>query len=466
MHKDLKQKGNFADLINSTVDEYSGVLIVDKNGIIVHVSAKFSEYLFGVSSEEVEGKNIQEFNQQTELIEVINTGIPQFGRIWRVNGQQLVVSRFPIAKNGEIQGAISTIIFRRLDEAHDLMHQMLGEDEQLDYYKKEVKRLWGAKYSFDSIIGNSLAIIEAKRQAWDIAATRSPVLINGETGTGKELFAHAIHQDSPQKDGPFVVVNCAGIPANLVESELFGYDAGAFTGARKEGKPGKFELAHTGSIFLDEISELPIYMQAKLLRVLQEHEIERVGGTSVVPVHVRVISATNRDLAEMVSKAEFREDLYYRLNVFSVNIPALRERLEDISTISHHYVTRFNEEVGTKIRGISDEAIELMISYDWPGNVRELKSTIERACLDAKMGLIKPENLYYIKHRFINDDDKGNMTLKEARMKAERDLILKTLRKTGGNKKYACEIMNINRTSFYKKLRELDLEDQIRAIDN
>ena len=213
------------------------------------------------------------------------------------------------------------------------------------------------------------------------------------------MFAHAIHLDSPYRDGPFITVNCAAIPDNLVESELFGYEEGAFTGARRGGKPGKFELAQNGTIFLDEVGELPLNVQAVLLRVLQEKEIERVGGTSLIPLNVRVISATNRDLESKVRQGKFREDLYYRLNVFSVHIPPLKARMEDIPALAHHFISRFNQEMGTSITGLTSQALQILMSYHWPGNVRELKSTIERACLEAKMGLIRPENLYYITDR-------------------------------------------------------------------
>lgn len=446
--------------IIETFDEFGGILVIDREGYILHVGSRFAEFHLGSNPDEAVGKKLENYVPDSELFEVMKTGIPRIGKAWNRNGQTLVVSRLPIFQDGKIVGAIGVTIFRRLEEALDFAHRIIGVDGQLDFYKEEVKRLWGAKYSFDSIFGSSLAIVEAKRKAWDIATTHLPVLLTGATGTGKELFAHAIHLDSPKKDGPFVAVNCAGIPDNLVESELFGYEAGAFTGARKGGKPGKFELANGGTLFLDEVSELPLHMQAKLLRVLQESEIERVGGTSVIPIKVRIISATNVDLEDQVAKGKFREDLYYRLNVFSVRIPSLQERTEDISSLSYYFIMKFNQEVGTKVTGLSDEAQRLLISYEWPGNVRELKNTIERACLDAKMGLIKPDNLYYITDKLgYKKEIKsiGPLTLKEASMQAEKELILKALETTHGNKKQACELLNINRTSFYNKLKELGI---------
>ncbi|MEA1960839.1 MAG: sigma 54-interacting transcriptional regulator [Bacillota bacterium] len=463
MTNDRHSMDSLFEIIDQTLDDFSGMLIVDKKGQVIYASPSFSEYLFDLDPVAVMGKDIEELSPGSGLLEVLNTGIPQLGKIWEIRGHKMVVSRYPIVKD-RIIGAMSLIQFRRLEDSFDLVEQLTEHHEHLDYYKQELKQLWCAKYSFDSILGNSFAIMEAKRKAWDIAITHSPVLVTGETGTGKELFAQAIHQDSPQKDGPFVAVNCAGIPENLMESELFGYEEGAFTGARRGGKPGKFELSNSGTIFLDEISELPLYMQAKLLRVLQEHEVERVGGNGITPVNSRVISATNRDLEAMVREGSFREDLYYRLNVFHVRVPALRERVEDISTISHHFIAAFNREIGTRVSGMDERALHMMMKYRWPGNVRELKSTIERACLDTKMGFIKLSHLYYIKDQMENSDDRGSdtqLSLKTIRMEAERKAILNVLEKTGGNKTLACKLLAVNRTSFYSKLKELGIEDYI-----
>ncbi len=448
---------NFERFANA-MDEFGGLLIIDNQARIVFISPRFSEFLLNVSAEEALGESLPQFLPQSELLNVLQTGIPQYGQVLVRNGRTIVVSMIPLAENGRIVGAMKITIFSRFEDAREFAQRILGTDKQLDYYKEKVKRLWGAKYSFDSIRGNSLAIIEAKRKAWDIAATHSPVLLIGDTGTGKELFAHAIHLDSPYRDGPFITVNCAAIPDNLVESELFGYEEGAFTGARRGGKPGKFELAQNGTIFLDEVGELPLNVQAVLLRVLQEKEIERVGGTSLIPLNVRVISATNRDLESKVRQGKFREDLYYRLNVFSVHIPPLKARMEDIPALAHHFISRFNQEMGTSITGLTSQALQILMSYHWPGNVRELKSTIERACLEAKMSLIRPENLYYITDRLgRNYDHLEGQTLKEVTSQAEKAAIIKALEITGGNKKMACEMLKVNRTTFYAKLKEYGL---------
>lgn len=459
MNNGMTDNRKVMNWITHALDALGGVLIIDNDARIVYISVRYAEYLLGVAAEEAMGKPLQHFLPQSELLTVLRTGIPQQGQVLAVEGHSLVVSMIPVVENGRLMGAMAVTIFSRVDDAREFARRILGTDEQLDYYKEEVKRLWGAKYSFDSIRGNSLAIIEAKRRAWDIATTHSPVLLIGDTGTGKELFAHAIHLDSPYRDGPFISVNCAGIPDNLVESELFGYDDGAFTGAKRGGKPGKFELAQNGTIFLDEVGELPLHVQAVLLRVLQEKEIERVGGTSLIPLKLRVISASNADLEIRVRQGTFREDLYYRLNVFSVRIPPLRSRMEDIPALGHYFISRFNQEVGTAVTGLSSNALEVLMSYHWPGNVRELKSTIERACLEAKMGLIRPENLYYITDRLGHQgDDLKGQSLKQITDQAQKAAIIKALEMTGGNRKLACEILKVNRTTFYAKLKEFGLQ--------
>ena len=327
------------------------------------------------------------------MLEVLNTGKPIIADIWELAGKSQIVSRVPITLNGSIIGAAGFNIFRYLDDAQGFAHRITNMFSELKYYKEEVKRLSSAKYSLASIVGKSDAIVEAKEQVRMVAATSMPVSITGETGTGKELFAHAVHQESSRREYPLIRVNCASIPENLLESELFGYEEGAFTGARKSGKPGKFELAHKGTLFLDEISELSWVAQAGLLRVLQEKELERVGGIDTIAVDVRIISATNLPLRELVSQGKFRKDLFFRLDVFPIHIPPLRERMEDLEPLTEFFINQFNQETGGHIKGISKEAMARLHQYHWPGNVRELNTVIERACIDTGAGIISIDNL-------------------------------------------------------------------------
>jgi transcriptional regulator with PAS, ATPase and Fis domain len=295
------------------------------------------------------------------------------------------------------------------------------------------------------------------------ADKHSSVLITGESGTGKEIFAHAIHHASPRKDGPFIRINCSCFPPQLLESELFGYEGGAFTGAKREGKPGKFELAYKGTIFLDEIGDLPLEIQPKLLRVLEEREVWRLGGTTPRRTDFRIIASTNKNLEEMVKVDRFREDLYFRLNVLVLYIPPLRDRKEDISLLSRSLLAELNSELGTNFE-ISNGTLEALKSYDWPGNVRELRNVLERAIAIAEKGSIELENLplhllhtadHLAQAEGRNTEGLLGLTLG----KTEYDLLTKILKTTGGNKTLSARLLGISRTSLYEKLNKYGIRN-------
>lgn len=445
--------------ISTSLNNWGGVIVTDAQGKIGYISPKLSVDFFGKTVDKAIGRGIEELMPGNGVGAVVDSGKPQVGLTWHTNGRDLLVSCLPIVEGMNTTGAVIIAVALGSEIISPARTGIKNPEVHLERSKEQVTPLSGAKFSFDSIIGNSLAIVQAKRTAWDVAAMRGAVLIIGETGTGKEMFAHAIHKDSSRKDGPFVIINCAAIPENLIESELFGYRSGAFTGAEKGGKPGKFELANRGTVFLDEIGELPMNVQAKFLRVLEAQEIERVGGISTKRINIRVISATNANLEELVKNDKFRMDLYYRLNMFAVKIPPLRERTEDIIALSHHFITKFNQETGLSIKGLSKDALSILMSYHWPGNVRELKSVINKACLGAKSGLILPEHLTHTNPEPMYDYDNPAelQTVKDTICNAERDAIVKALELTGGNKKRACMVLDMNRTTFYKRLKEYGL---------
>lgn len=435
---------------------FEGAIIIDASGQIMLFSEYYANEL-EVKREEIIGKNVLEVFPTTRLMEVIQTGRPLIADRWELLGKGHIVSRIPIEYEGKIIGAVGVSVFSYPKMQH-YISKLSSLSAELSYYKETVKRLSGAKYSMQSIIGQSEAIIEAKEKAHKIADSTAPVILYGETGTGKELFAHAIHQESARRNGPLIRVNCAGIPENLMESEFFGYEEGAFTGAKKGGKPGKFELASKGSIFLDEISQLPYAMQSKLLRVLQEKEYERVGGTEVLKADARVISASNVDLKKLLQQHLFREDLFYRLNVFVIKIPPLRERIGDIPLLAEYFVKQQNIQNGTQVEGISPDAMRLLNNYHWPGNVRELETSIERACLDRHNGIIQIDNLVRFGGGKISDKSTSPLpTLKEARESAEKAAIINAIEMAAGNKQKAADYLGIHRTSLYYKLREYGL---------
>ncbi len=330
------------------------------------------------------------------------------------------------------------------------------ENSSLKRQNRELLKQLKQKYSFENIIGKSPAMKKVFETIELVAPSRANVLIYGESGTGKEMIADAIHHNSPRRDKPYIKVHCAAIPETLLESELFGHEKGAFTGAIAR-KRGRFELANGGTIFLDEIGELSLQMQVKLLRVVQEREFVRVGGEESIKVDVRIISATNKDLREEVKKGNFREDLYYRLNVVSIFVPPLRERKDDIPLLVHKFIEEFSRENNKEIEGITNGALQALMSYNWPGNVRELRNVIESVVVLTKNKVITEEDLPpYI----LSKEEESYLKLPAgiSLQEAEKRLIQFTLENTGGNKTKASEILKIGRKTLHRKIDEYGLK--------
>lgn len=338
--------------------------------------------------------------------------------------------------------------------------------ESLDLFLKQLGHS-NTKYSLDSIVGESTCIRKLKDEIISVARSGSTVLIEGETGSGKELVAHAVHSLSPRSERSFIKVNCSSIPAELMESEFFGYESGSFTGAQKGGKAGKFEKASSGSLFLDEINQLPIQLQPKFLRVLQEQEIERVGAAHSTPIDTRIIAATNIPLAELVARGKFRADLYYRLNVLRLWVPPLRERREDIPAIANHMLTQLNFQLQIQIPYIEDEAMNRLMEYDWPGNVRELHNVIERAMNLSWTEPLQWEHFSGYFRQIENGRGPTHMDterrqasvqpqnwIREKKNTVEKELIIQALRECRGNKSLAARELGISRTILYKKLHQ------------
>jgi transcriptional regulator with PAS, ATPase and Fis domain len=297
-----------------------------------------------------------------------------------------------------------------------------------------------------------------KKEARKAARSRSPVLITGESGTGKELFAQAIHQAGERKLYPFVRVNCAAIPKDLLESELFGYEKGAFTGALPGGKAGKFELAHQGTMFLDEIGDLPLEMQPKLLRVLEDKEFERVGGNKVIRSDFRLITASNQPLEEMLAEGKFRKDLFYRLNVIRLHIPPLRDRREDIVELSHRLLKQLAQEANLPLPSIAGEARRVLVAYGWPGNVRELSNILERSLAAMEGDIIRLQDLpFHIYRRTKGQPGEPTASIREVQHKAEKEAIVYALKSCGNNKTQAARSLGIHRTLLYKKMKKFDI---------
>jgi transcriptional regulator with PAS, ATPase and Fis domain len=325
------------------------MVIIDDQGIIRHFS-KANEPFYGVKAEEAVGRPVREVVPQSGLPEVVRSGKPDFGETFDMNGRKVIVNRYPIKQEGKIIGVVGKMIFHDLKIFLALKHKIRELESAVRRYEQEIREIYQARYSFEDVIGTSEKLKRAKEIAMRLAPSDIPILMTAESGTGKEIFAHAIHQASSRRDRPFIRVNCASIPGELFESELFGYDPGAFTGALKSGKQGKFELAHQGTIFLDEIGDLPLGLQAKLLRVLQEKEIEPLGAPRPKTIDFRVIAATNRDLEERMREGYFRRDLFYRLNVITITLPPLREIKEDIPVLAGHFIMKLRRRIPSEVR--------------------------------------------------------------------------------------------------------------------
>ncbi|BHH85235.1 sigma-54 interaction domain-containing protein [Desulforhopalus sp. 52FAK] len=449
-----KQQLDILHLIFDHID--NGACVVDANGFITHFNSPYGTFL-GVNPKEQIGKHVTEVVENTRLHIVAKTGKTEVSASQPINGQEMIVQRIPVMENGRVIAVYGQVMFKDIKDINTLAAKLSDLRSRVKRYEKELSSLRSTRYTFDSIIGHSQAIEDLKKEANRATKCLLPVLITGESGTGKELFAQAIHSGSRRQNRPFIRVNCAAIPKDLLEAELFGYDRGAFTGAKSSGKKGKFELADQGTIFLDEIGDLPLEMQPKLLRVLEEREFERIGSNKVIRADFRLVAASNQKLKEMVDAGTFRADLYYRLNVIPIEIPPLRERREDIVLLSHHLLEKSLEGSGQQVN-LSSGAEKLLSNHDWPGNVRELSNVVERTLASIDGSEINPSDLpfYLNKGEKIIETAEGSL-LKEVVAKAEKAAISDALKLTGYNKVKAAKILGIHRTLLYKKAQKYSI---------
>jgi PAS domain S-box-containing protein len=443
-------------IFNATQDAIS---VVNREGLGIMINPAYKR-ITGYSEADVIGKPATVDIAQGESVhlKVLSTSKPVRNAQMKVGiaKKDVLVDGAPIMVNDQLVGSVAVI--------HDIS-EIKRLTEELDKAQQIIRTL-EAKYDFKDIIAQSPDMIRVVEQARKAATTPATILLLGESGTGKELFAHAIHNSSQRKHNQFIRVNCAAISDSLLESELFGYSEGAFTGARRGGKKGLFEQASGGTIFLDEIGEISLNLQAKLLRVLQEREIVRVGDAKSVPVDVRIIAATNIDLEEAVAAGKFREDLYYRIRVFPLYIPPLRERREEIPALARHLLRKFNQEYGRVVEDIAPEALELLQEYSWPGNVRELENILGRAIINMRINetWIRPVHLpQFFPHTprhipvastFLGQ---GSKTLKDATAEFERDYLRRVLEAHQGNKTKAAAQLGISLRSLYYKIERYGL---------
>lgn len=470
-------------LLNTVLDIDFGIIVVNSKGIITFVNKAYADF-FNKPPEDMIGKFVDDAYENSEpskLPHVLATGKPTIGDVFYLNGRNVISNRFPLYKEGKVVGAVGKVIFKDVQEFNNVYARI---NKGSSSGKAATDKHALIKYDINNIIGNSPQMIDLKEAVYKIAHRNSTVLIRGESGTGKELLAQSIHTASYRRNNSLIKVNCAAIPEHLLESELFGYVEGAFTGAKKGGLKGKFELADKGTIFLDEIGDMSFNMQAKLLRVLQEKEIVPLGSSQTKTIDVRIIAATNVNLEELMKYGKFRADLFYRLNVVNLYIPSLRERKEDIDLLVDFFIQKFNSLFDMDVERVALEALRLFRKYNWPGNIRELENVIEQAFNFVEGNIISVEHIpgYVISSlnlenqsdavsvenniEIVNDDEDKNLTKqnmfdKQSLVKmmgsAEKEMIIKALVQSNGNKAKAAQMLGLSRPGLYKKMAKYQI---------
>lgn len=468
--KDHRTIIDYENLYKDLLDEFNAILDSSDDGIHITdgkgVTLKFNkacERIDGVKADYVIGKNMEELVAEGIYSESVALAVikekKQISMLQKVNGKEVIGTGTPIFKNGELYRIV--INSRDITELNQLNRSL--EEERLisKKYKQELELMSSRDKAINSdIIYNSEKMDKIINLTLKVAKVDSTVLIEGESGVGKGVLSSFLHKNSLRFNKPFIKIDCGAIPENLLESELFGYEKGSFTGADKEGKVGLIQLANEGTLFLDEIGELPLNLQVKLLNVIQNKQITKVGGTTVIPVDIRIIAATNRDLAEMVKNKEFREDLYYRLNVIPINIPPLRERKEDIPPLISYFLTVFNKKYNYN-KTITPEALKILINYDWPGNIREVENLIERLLVTTSNEIIDKQDILehttFSIHDFIKLDSYDGISYKNIINNFEKGLLLDLRSKCTSTAEMA-EILKLDPSTIRKKFKKLNIK--------
>ncbi|MCL5289863.1 MAG: sigma 54-interacting transcriptional regulator [Firmicutes bacterium] len=434
---------------------HDSVAIFNSEGKLIFANHAYS-HILGISLNRVLGKNLKEIEPEAKALDAFNLKAPIIGEFTFVKtvGKLVTGDAIPIFNDDELIGVIS--IFRDASDVIKL-NKKINDFSSADKRKKQFYRS-DLPVTFSSLKGNNEKFLSILSFAAQVAKTDMTILIQGESGTGKDLLATAIHKESLRKNRPFIPINCAAISESLWESELFGYEPGAFTGAKLTGKRGKFEIAQGGTLFLDEIAEIPLSMQAKLLRVLQNGEIEKVGGIKTIKIDTRIIAATNKNLKLLVDQGSFRADLFFRLHVIPITLPPLRERREDISFLAKGFLNEHNNSLG-KHFSFSEEALFFLENYHWPGSVRELENIIQYAIMHAKEEKINSEDFpEYLWSLSTFKGKKEKETLQNIILEAEKSAFMSALKESNNNRSKAMKILGISRKTFYNKLRKFDLK--------
>lgn len=461
---ELEMSKRIEKILDSALEAtYDGIIITDNDGNITKANHGVLELYDMTSFEQIINRPIRKVAPEIE--EQVSEG--NEANLVQIKQKKAIVSKTPIIQDQQKIGAIYKIIYEQLSIWKDLFRHVEKLEDEITYYRGELSTT--TRDPFAPMISRNARVEKLKEDALIAAQSTANLLITGESGTGKELIANGVHLAS-ERSGAFIKINCAAIPESLLESEFFGYVDGAFTGARKGGKPGKFQLAHHGTLFLDEIGDMPFSLQAKLLRVIQEGEYERIGDTQTHKVDVRMIAATNKDLLQLVREGQFREDLYYRMNVIQLTIPPLRERRDDIPELAAHFLKKLRTKQDKDIVGITPTAMEKLQNYHWPGNVRQLENALERAFLYSKTGWIEGDHILLDVQTPISPtsssgtSDAGNMTPPSADRQSrieevDKKMIIDALQQADGNRTKAAKTLGISRSTLYQKLKKYDIKE-------
>ncbi|MBA4422347.1 MAG: sigma-54-dependent Fis family transcriptional regulator [Syntrophus sp. (in: bacteria)] len=451
-HDALMSRLRLVELILDNI--YNGAIVTDAEGYVIFFNKPYGKFL-GIDPDEQIGKHVTKVVENTRMHIVAKTGKVEINKVQNIKGTNMVVQRIPIKQDGKVVAVFGQVMFKHVSDVGKLARELSFLQSKIKLYEEELLSLRAERYTFDSILGTNPLILKLKKEALRAAVTNFPVLITGESGTGKEMFAQAIHNASPRRPHPFIRINCASIPRELLESELFGYEKGAFTGANPSGKYGKLELAHHGTVFLDEIGDMPYEMQPKLLHVLEEKELERIGGIAPVKSDFRLIAASNQPMEEMVNDGRFRKDLFYRLNVIHLHIPPLRERRDDIIPIAKQLLKGMADDASFPEIQLHPAAEEILVNYDWPGNIRELINVLSRVTCLLERDTIQPYDIpFFLRPGKEKAGSSPPTSLDSVVSTAEKDVIISALASVGNNKTAAAALLGIHRTHLYKKLKK------------
>lgn len=458
MALDIWQRIPLTPMLDELMD---AVVAVDMSGVIFYVNPAYAQ-LLNVPVGAVLGQNMFDIEAGATLLKTLQSGeaITKDGVLIESVQHYVQIKTVPLESDGKMVGAAS--IFRDTTEFNQLSMELQRASQMAAEYNRQIEAQTLLKQS--NIIGECRPFLASVVKATTVAGTDATVLLRGESGTGKEVFARLIHQNSARRDKPFIALNCAAIPESLIESELFGYEEGSFTGARRGGQLGKFQLAEQGTLFLDEVGDMPYPMQAKLLRVLQEGEIEKVGRQRAIKVDVRLVAGTNRPLEQMIEEGTFRQDLFYRLNVVPISIPPLRERGHDVVLLAAHYLEQYNNKYHKNVR-LTEEGYRLLLRYSWPGNIRELQNILESCVVLCSRGYILPEDLPHNLHqsgkqrapKAVPPDFPLPTRLEDGVAMCEEQMIRRALKQHKNNRQAAADSLGISRRTFYRKIQQYQI---------